>query len=475
MKKRSFYLLIAAMIIQFNGILAQKEFFLPEKSIFETTLDFGNVDHFSTGQAAFMCVDAIAENEIIIAYRDWDNQGFGTVVIGSVNDTETTYGETAVFAQVSVFLPKIKMINNSEFLIVYRDMDAGGKGMLVKGNMNSGNIQFDAPIVFCNSMISTSSLILLNESTFIIAYKDNNNGFGTLLPGTLVDGDILLGEPQVFNAATSFENVLCRLSDNAFVIAYRDAGNGEKGTAKMCRIENEQLSLSEPVIFSEVSATEMAIAPINATDFVISYQSAGEKGESVVGTSVDNNLVIINTLVYSDHAVSGNTIVPLSDSIAAISYTDAANNNYGTTVLLHISTNTITYQDPVVFYEGGSFTTHGVKISDSTFVLAFRNENNNFSGSSVCGKIISDQTTGVECHFQAREIKLFPNPCKAKLSVEGTGIQKIEISNISGQVIKTIHPTGVNTQIDVSYLEKGVYLINVITDINTNIRKVVVE
>jgi len=475
MKEYRNYFFALVMFMQIYGAIAQNEPFLKDKSILETELNFGNVNHFSAGQAAFMCVETLSENEIIVAYRDWENQGYGTVVVGSVSYLETAYGEPVVFASANIYLPKIKMVNDSVFLIVYRDMDLDGKGMLVKGELNNGNIQFEAPIIFSNSMISTSSLIVMNDTTFLIAYKDNSNGFGTLLPGKFVNGSVSLGELQIFNAATSFENVLCRMTDTTFVITYRDAGNGESGTIKTGTIQNEQITLSEPVIFSSSATTEIALAAINSTDFVITYLSGGAMGESIMGKLAGNSVVFTNSWTYCGSAVSGNSVVSLSDSIAVVSYADLGNNNYGTSKIMHISNDGLIYGDAVIYIEGGAFTTQGSVLSDSTFVLVFRNERNNFSGSSVCGKVTLDPTTGIEFFDQSPAVMVYPNPATEFITVEGDGINNIEVLNMNGQVVKTIRPSGNKTDIDLTHFGKGVYLIKATIDSNTIIRKVLLE
>ncbi|PIQ33407.1 MAG: hypothetical protein COW63_05655 [Bacteroidetes bacterium CG18_big_fil_WC_8_21_14_2_50_41_14] len=475
MKEYRNYFFALVMFMQIYGAIAQNEPFLKDKSILETELNFGNVNHFSAGQAAFMCVETLSENEIIVAYRDWENQGYGTVVVGSVSYLETAYGEPVVFASANIYLPKIKMVNDSVFLIVYRDMDLDGKGMLVKGELNNGNIQFEAPIIFSNSMISTSSLIVMNDTTFLIAYKDNSNGFGTLLPGKFVNGSVSLGELQIFNAATSFENVLCRMTDTTFVITYRDAGNGESGTIKTGTIQNEQITLSEPVIFSSSATTEIALAAINSTDFVITYLSGGAMGESIMGKLAGNSVVFTNSWVYCGNAVSGNAVVSLSDSIAVVSYADIGNNNYGTSKIMHIRNDGLIYGDAVIYIEGGAFTTQGSVLSDSTFVLVFRNERNNFSGSSICGKITTDQTIGVEYNTTIHDIAIYPNPTMGFVTVEGSGINKIVVLNMSGQTIETIQPSENETNIDLTHFEKGFYLIKAVWDNQTVIRKVVLE
>jgi len=107
--------------------------------------------------------------------------------------------------------------------------------------------------------------------------------------------------------------------------------------------------------------------------------------------------------------------------------------------------------------------------------LVFRNERNNFSGSSVCGKITTDQTIGVEYYKGTPDVDVFPNPTNGYLTVEGSGINKIVVLNMSGQVVKTMQPSGNKTQVDLSDLKKGIYLLRAILDNNSMMGKIVLE
>ncbi|PJB58800.1 MAG: hypothetical protein CO098_06730, partial [Bacteroidetes bacterium CG_4_9_14_3_um_filter_41_19] len=251
--------------------------------------------------------------------------------------------------------------------------------------------------------------------------------------------------------------------------------NGESGTIKTGTIQNEQITLSEPVIFSSSATTEIALAAINSTDFVITYLSGGAMGESIMGKLAGNSVVFTNSWVYCGNAVSGNAVVSLSDSIAVVSYADIGNNNYGTSKIMHIRNDGLIYGDAVIYIEGGAFTTQGSVLSDSTFVLVFRNERNNFSGSSICGKITTDQTIGVEYNTTIHDIAIYPNPTMGFVTVEGSGINKIVVLNMSGQTIETIQPSENETNIDLTHFEKGFYLIKAVWDNQTVIRKVVLE
>lgn len=70
---------------------------------------------------------------------------------------------------------------------------------------------------------------------------------------------------------------------------------------------------------------------------------------------------------------------------------------------------------------------------------------------------------------------LYPNPANDNLTIEATQQAKIEITNIQGQLIKTITTSGNKTNIDVSALPGGVYVVEVKTEKGINVVKFIKE
>jgi hypothetical protein len=94
-------------------------------------------------------------------------------------------------------------------------------------------------------------------------------------------------------------------------------------------------------------------------------------------------------------------------------------------------------------------------------------------------------TTGiVSISAASGEIHVYPNPATDNLTIEspqeevGSGSRQeavIEISNIQGQLIKTLTATGNKTNIDVSALLCGVYVVEVRTEKGVEVRKFIKE
>ena len=72
-------------------------------------------------------------------------------------------------------------------------------------------------------------------------------------------------------------------------------------------------------------------------------------------------------------------------------------------------------------------------------------------------------------------ILVYPNPVKNNITIETPPHSIIEISNIQGQLIKTIATSGTKTNVDVSALPCGVYVVQVKTERGIAVKKFIKE
>ena len=76
---------------------------------------------------------------------------------------------------------------------------------------------------------------------------------------------------------------------------------------------------------------------------------------------------------------------------------------------------------------------------------------------------------------QQSPLEIYPNPANDLISISyplQTAIQQINIRNISGQLIQSIHPTD-KANIDISALSNGVYILEIQAGGNMIYRKLV--
>ena len=90
------------------------------------------------------------------------------------------------------------------------------------------------------------------------------------------------------------------------------------------------------------------------------------------------------------------------------------------------------------------------------------------SGDALFGEIIDQDLLSIDTHLK-EDIAVYPNPTSGLLVVESNTLQKVEIYNISGVLLKTVR----RKEIDLSQYSKGMYLLKLVTINGTTIKKIV--
>ncbi|MFH2143318.1 MAG: T9SS type A sorting domain-containing protein [Bacteroidota bacterium] len=78
-------------------------------------------------------------------------------------------------------------------------------------------------------------------------------------------------------------------------------------------------------------------------------------------------------------------------------------------------------------------------------------------------------------YLEADAVSIFPNPANTSLFVQGKGIQHIVLSDLSGKDLITQPCTGSKTELDVSGLARGVYIVKVVTEKGVVSEKVILQ
>lgn len=81
-------------------------------------------------------------------------------------------------------------------------------------------------------------------------------------------------------------------------------------------------------------------------------------------------------------------------------------------------------------------------------------------------------TTGGINIISDKDIKIYPNPAKDNIVIEGVSKAKIELFNLQGQFIKNVNATGNKTSMDISDVNNGVYSIKITTTDGIIVKKI---
>ncbi len=111
---------------------------------------------------------------------------------------------------------------------------------------------------------------------------------------------------------------------------------------------------------------------------------------------------------------------------------------------------------------GGGWTNTGLS-NDTIWTLAISGDTI-FAGTMGGVWFLPIETVGIKDINNANNIAIYPNPATNTLTIETPQAAVIEITNIQGQLIKTLTTTGNKTNIDVSALPGGVYILQAKTE-----------
>ncbi len=201
------------------------------------SISFGSETTFGqyAGSSSSTVSTTLDETHVCVAYDDGGNSEYGTAIIGTITGESISFGSAVVFESSTTNYISTAALDSNHVAIAYRDDDNSGYGTLIIGTISGGNnIAFGNPAVFESELTKHISVDALDSIHVIVAYEDDADGdHGTAIIGTISGGDtITFDDPIVFeNAAVEYTSV-AKLDSTKAVIAYvDDDDDSDHGTA----------------------------------------------------------------------------------------------------------------------------------------------------------------------------------------------------------------------------------------------------
>ena len=304
--------------------------------------------------------------KVVVMYYNAASDGSsssGRAVVGTVSGNSITFGSPVSFTSNSAIDFSLAYDStNQKVVAIYRDYDNSNYGTAVVGTVSGNSISFGSPVVFVSSSFNISSAVYdSTNQKVVIAYSDSgSSAAGTAVVGTVSGTSISFGSPVVFDGGSIYDTVIAFDStNNKVVISYR---NSTLGYAIVGTVSGTSISFGSPSSsFGTASGIDNnSIAYDSANNkVVITYRDAGNNsyGTAIVGTVSGTSITFGTTVVFNSGDTRLTSAVYNSDNgTVMISYKDAGNNNYGTTIAGTVSGTSINFDSPVVFEPAGSYT-----------------------------------------------------------------------------------------------------------------------
>jgi len=328
-----------------------------EKGIGEISTDIiiGNMSNFNNYTSNYLSADTLSSNKFVVAYQDVSNSNCGTAVIGTIIDTNISYGNPYTFNGATGGI-SIASLDSSRFIISYRDEDNLNYGTAVIGNVSGTVISFGNEYTFNNSYTDEISTSVFNPQRFVIGYQDTgNSNYGTTIIGTVSETNISFGNEYTFNNTLTTAISVATTGNYTFVVGYKD--NTNNGKAIIGSLKRNDIDA-----FFEEYQEILTNGGINWEYFVI---------DDVIYLAIANHFngstYNINSTIYKWNGSSFNVTQTLSTkagfdidffSIDNESYISVANNRDGSTFNLPSK---IYNWDAMSFCEIQSIDTNGAR------------------------------------------------------------------------------------------------------------------
>jgi hypothetical protein len=264
-----------------------------------TTISYGSDYTITLSSGNYSSMSVLDSTHFCVGFNH--SNGFYYVVVASLSGTVVTYG-TPVLDTASIMY-------NSNLSIVGLD-----SSHFVTISSNAGFLNLYSVVTitatYVNQVaISTSGnifqqFIKMDSTHFVMLYSDvSENGACVLV--TLSGGNTLsLGTASIFLTGTVANSAICMLDSTHFAVAYKDTNNSNNGTAVVATISGTSISYSTPVVFNTSASTNISVAGTDSSDFVVTYEDAGNSnfGNSIYGTITASS--IPNKIYKSNQAVN---------------------------------------------------------------------------------------------------------------------------------------------------------------------------
>ena len=146
-----------------------------------TSISFGSPVIFNSANTPFLGVSFDSNaGKIVAVFKDVGTSNYGVAIVGTISGTSISFGSPTVFESgrsdtISVAYDS----TNDKVVISYKDNPNDGYGTVIRGSVSGTSINFDTPIVFHSDSTEWTSIAYdSGNSKLVVAYRDNENDLG---------------------------------------------------------------------------------------------------------------------------------------------------------------------------------------------------------------------------------------------------------------------------------------------------------
>jgi hypothetical protein len=273
-----------------------------------TSISFGSPVTFESGQSGYIsAIYDSANGKVVIAYQDGNDSNHGKAVVGTVSGTSISFGSPVTFKSAeSTYISATYDSTNNKVVIAFKDYGNNEYGTAIVGTVSGTSISFGSAVTFASADTRNISCTYDGSDKVIIAYRDQpNSNYGTVILGTVSGTSISFGSEVVFNAGTTTQMSLTYDSTNDNpVIAFSDDSNSSHGTAVVLSHKSTNLTAENYIGIAAEAISNTATGKIN----IIGGVNTGQTGLTTAQTYYVQTNGTLATSAGTPSVVAGTAI-----------------------------------------------------------------------------------------------------------------------------------------------------------------------
>jgi len=309
-------------------------------------------------------------------------------------------------------------------------VNSDGTVSVIGGTSRSQVLGTETVFESANSKHLSAAYDTTNDKV-LIAYSDIGNlQKGTAIVGTVSGSTINFGSAEVFESgAVNFTATGFDPSEGRFLIAYRDAGDNNKGKAVVATISGTSVNFSSVYVFNSAGNTpyNSIVYDTPSGNMVITYTDSANNqyGTSVVAT-IDGASVSFGTPVVFASASTGwvNSVYDSNAEKVFIGFEDQGNGDYPTGIVGTVSGTSINFgSETVAASHLSNYVRVGFDSTNNKVVMVWRNRDDSDTGYAVVGEISGTSVSfGTPVKFSGSESVIMGSPDVVEFDTTSGGI-----------------------------------------------------
>lgn len=337
--------------------------------------EFGLETMFHDQEVEYVSVAMLNDTHVVVAYQDRVNM-YGYVKIGVLEYNKVVWGDAHVFNMDDTYFISLAVLDETHFVIAYSDNASLMYGTSVVGIIGSG-ITFGTPNVYESAVCYYNAIDSFSDNRFAIVYREGSQG--RTIIGSVSGSTIVYGARQTFNPANIYYPSIAVIDDARYLIGYRDGGNANYGTCRIAECAGTTINLfGSEVVFESSISNYISVDILDDTKFVVAYYDgdAAGHGTAIIGDYFGTIITGYGTPnIFNADVVYLTSVARLSDTSFVVNYRDGGHFYYGMTIVGGVTGDSITsWSEERVYNQGSTYSidTAAVAISEDDYIVVYK-------------------------------------------------------------------------------------------------------